>query len=144
VLGVSFALGAAGCGGGARDGAAPGAGPRPKPVTPSLAAGPRRPGEIVISGQGTPVARGPYRLHGRYRIRMQQLDPEQPGRTFADQTTFVAVAAPAPDQDSGPGVTRLIRKAARTASATVELDGTMYVNVTFGDFPFTLRMTPVP
>lgn len=97
----------------------------------------------MVTGAGAPQAHGPYLLHGRYRVRFQQIDPEDPGQTFTGQTAFVAYAAPAADQDQGPGTVRLVREAARRGSATVRLTGRRWINVSFGDFPYVLRLTPV-
>ena len=110
---------------------------------PALARAPRTPGEVLVSGPGSPQAHGPYRFAGRYRVRFEQLDPEDPAQTFTRQTSFVALAAPAAGQEDGAGVVRLVRKAARTGSATVTLNGRLWINVSFGDFPYALRLTPV-
>lgn len=109
----------------------------------TLAKAPKRPGEIVVTANGSPQAHGPYAFDGRYRVRFEQVDPEDPAQTFTGQTTFVAVAAPDADQDTGRGVVPLVRGAKRSDSATVELHGRLYVNVSFGDFPYAVRLTPV-
>jgi hypothetical protein len=114
-----------------------------RPAVPALARTPKRSGEVLVTGAGSPSAHGPYSFKGRYRVRFEQVDPEDPGQTFTGQTSFVANAAPAADQEQGAGVVRLVRKAARTGSATVRLDGRLWVNVSFGDFPYALRLTPV-
>lgn len=122
-----------------------GAAPAPAPSSASgiaLAREPRRAREVVITGDGAPRAHGPYTFRGRYRVRFEQVDPEDLGQTFTAQTSFVAVAAPGEDQDSGAGVVRLVRAATRTGSATVRLDGRLWVNVSFGDFPYAVRLTP--
>ena len=41
-----------------------------------------------------------------------------------------------------PGVVRLARAAKRTGTSTVRLDGRLWINVSFGDFPYALRLTP--
>lgn len=108
----------------------------------ALARAPKQPGEILVSGAGSPQAHGPFTLHGRYTVRFEQADPEDPRQTFAAQTAFVAYAAPQEDQADGPGVVRLARAARRTGTATVRLDGRLWINVSFGDFPYALRLTP--
>lgn len=105
---------------------------------------PKAAGEVVVSGDGAPRAHGPYTLNGRYRVRFEQIDPEDPAQRFTGQTTFVAVAAPAPDQETGPGVVPLVRGATRTGTATVRLNGRLWINVSFGDFPYVVRLTPLP
>jgi hypothetical protein len=108
----------------------------------ALARAPKQPGEILVSGPGTPAAHGPYVFHGRYTVRFEQADPEDPRQTFTGQTAFVAYAAPQEDQADGPGVVRLARAAKRTGTSTVRLDGRLWINVSFGDFPYALRLTP--
>ncbi|WP_354702224.1 hypothetical protein DSM112329_02579 [Paraconexibacter sp. AEG42_29] len=105
--------------------------------------GPKRPGEVLVTGEGAPRAHGPYVLRGRYRVQFEQVDPDDASQTFADQTTFVVVAAPAADQETGAGVVQLVRGAARTGGGVVRLDGRLWINVGFGDFPYVVRLTPV-
>ena len=38
---------------------------------------------------------------------------------------------------------RLFRAAARTGRRTVTLHGRFYLDVSFGDFPYAIRLTPV-
>ncbi|UTI62800.1 hypothetical protein NBH00_15695 [Paraconexibacter antarcticus] len=150
VVGLLAAVGASGCdeghttspAAGASSGAAGGA-PRGPGATMSLVRAPKQRGEVLVSGPGSPEAHGPYVFHGRYTVRFEQADPEDPRQTFAGQTAFVAYAAPQQDQADGPGVVRLARAAKRTGTTTVRLDGRLWVNVSFGDFPYALRLTPV-
>jgi hypothetical protein len=119
--------------------------PRPaadaEAARPALAAAPRRPGEIVVLGEASPETRGPYAFDGRYTVRFEQIAPEDPRLDFTAQTAFVAETNRAAGQP-GAGSVRLFRAAARTGRRSVTLRGRMYVDVTFGDFPYAIRFTP--
>jgi hypothetical protein len=110
-------------------------------VRPALAARPRRPGEIVVQGQTSPATHGPYAFDGRYTVRFEQIAPEDPRLDFGTQTAFVADLDRAAGQP-GAGSMRLFRAAARTGRRSVTLRGRLYVDVTFGDFPYAIRFTP--
>ena len=126
----------AGCGGDTR------ATPPPRSVVdpvPALARRPARAGEVVLRGATTPAERGPYRLRGAYRVRFQQVAPEDPRLDFAAQTPFVAALLP----EAGGAAVPLVRGAARTGERRVRADGRFRVEVSFGDFPWALRLTPL-
>jgi hypothetical protein len=136
---AAVALAAAGCGTGASgrsgtatDRAAPAAPP------PALVTAPRRPGEVVVAAEASPVTAGPYDFHGVYRVRFQQYAPEAPRTDFAGQTAFVVDLERSP----GRGAQRLFRAAAASGERRVRLEGRLYVDVSFGDFPFAVRFTP--
>jgi hypothetical protein len=132
----------AGCGGRSETtGTAPGAGAAAEAARPALAAAARRPGEILVTGEGSPAAHGPYAFAGRYLVRFEQIAPEDPRLDFSGQTAFVASADPRAGQP-GAGSVRLFRAAARTGRRSVTLRGRMYVDVGFGDFPYAIRFTP--
>jgi hypothetical protein len=139
VLGV-FAL--AGCGGGGRA-APPGSGSAAdaEAVRPALAAAPRRRGEVVVQGQASPATHGPFVFDGLYVVRFEQIAPEDPRLDFGAQTAFVAHVDRRPGQP-GAGSRRLFRVAARTGRRSVTLRGRLYVDVSFGDFPYAIRFTP--
>ncbi|HMJ37187.1 MAG TPA: hypothetical protein VK501_25005 [Baekduia sp.] len=105
---------------------------------PPLLRSPRGDGEIIVRATTSPRTAGPFTLHGTYRVRFEQYAPESPQMDFATQTSFVA------DLERQPGIpaVRLFRTAAATGARTVHVDGRYYVDVSFGDFPFVLRMTP--
>ena len=132
----------AACGGSASTagGPAPGAA-EAEAARPALATGPRRPGEIVVQGAASPATHGPYSFDGRYTVRFEQIAPEDPRLDFGDQTAFVAEAG-RQAATPGAGSVRLFRAAARTGRRTVTLRGRMYVDVSFGDFPYAIRFTP--
>src|SRR3954469_16143786 len=95
--------------------------PPPRSVVdplPALARAPAVPGEVVVRGATTPAGRGPYRLRGTYRVRFEQVAPEDPRLDFGAQTPFVAALAP----EAGGGVP-LARAAARTGERRVRVDG---------------------
>src|SRR4051794_33677409 len=123
---ILLAAGALGGGAGCGDRARPTPPPRSvvDPV-PTLARAPARPGEVVLRGATTPAERGPYRLHGTYRARFEQVAPEDPRLDFAAQTPFVAALAP---ERGGRGVA-LARAAARTGERRVRVDGRFRVEV---------------
>jgi hypothetical protein len=122
--------------------AAPGsAGAEAEAARAALAAAPRRPGEVLVVGDASPATHGPYAFDGRYTVRFEQIAPEDPRLDFGEQTAFVAEANRRAGE-AGAGSVRLFRAAARTGRRSVTLRGRMYVDVTFGDFPYAIRFTP--
>jgi hypothetical protein len=105
---------------------------------PALLTAPRRPGEVVVSGDTAPKTAGPYAFHGRYRVRFRQYAPEDPSTDFSGQTPFVV------DLERSPGmpVIHLFKAAAAHGERRLTLEGRLYVDVSFGDFPFVIRFTP--
>jgi len=101
----------------------------------------RTPGEIIVRGEASPASHGPFRFDGRYTVRFEQVAPEDPHLDFRRQTAFVATADRRPEQE-GAGTVRLFRAAARTGRQRVTLRGHLYVDVSFGDFPYAIRFTP--
>ena len=95
-----------------------------------------------MRGEASPAAHGPYALEGRYVARFEQAAPEDPELDFAGQTAFVVTADRKPQQE-GAGTVRVFRAAARTGRHTVTLHGRFYLDVSFGDFPYAIRLTPV-
>ena len=122
----------------------------PKPVPPPDAAkskvallqAPKRPGEILLRGDLSPASHGPYAFDGRYVARFEQFAPEDPNVDFTDQTSFVATLDRRAEE-GGAGSVKLFHAAARTGRRTVTLHGRLYVDVSFGDFPYAIRFTPV-
>jgi hypothetical protein len=110
---------------------APGAGPTPA-----------RPGEVLVRGDASPAAHGPFALRGRYTVRFEQIAPEDPELDFGTQTAFVASLDRRAEVQDGASV-RLFRVAARTGRRSVSLHGRYYLDVSFGDFPYAIRLTPV-
>jgi hypothetical protein len=135
------AVAASACGGGGR---APGAaaGPAPPPARPALARTPARPGEVLVRGDASPASHGPFDLRGRYVVRFEQIAPEDPELDFATQTAFVASLDRRAEVEDGSSV-RLFRLAARTGRRRVSLHGRYFLDVSFGDFPYAIRLTPV-
>jgi hypothetical protein len=139
VLLVAAAGGATACGGGASGGAGSSAAAGPPPARPALA--PKRPGEIVVRADASPRSHGPFALDGRYVVRFEQIAPEDPELDFATQTAFVASLDHRPQHEGADSV-RLFRAAARTGRRTVTVKGRWYLDVSFGDFPYAIRLTP--
>jgi hypothetical protein len=140
VLLVALACGTTACGGasGAGTGSAAAA---PRAARPALARAPKRPGEILVRAEASPASHGPFALDGRYVVRFEQIAPEDPELDFTTQTAFVATFDRRREQE-GAGSVRVFRTAARTGRRTVTLRGRWYLDVSFGDFPYAIRLTP--
>jgi hypothetical protein len=116
----------------------------PPPVArPALARPAQRAGEILVQGQGSPASHGPFVLRGRYTARFEQIAPEDPELDFGGQNAFVATLDRRAEEQAGDSV-RLFRVAARTGRRTVTVRGRWFIDVSFGDFPYAIRLTPVP
>jgi len=137
---VAMAAAPAACGGSA--GGATSAGTAPPKAQPALARAPRRPGEILVRGDASPASHGPFALRGRYVVRFEQVAPEDPELDFATQTAFVASLDRRAEVQDGDSV-RLFRAAARTGRRQLSLHGRYFLDVSFGDFPYAIRLTPV-
>jgi hypothetical protein len=119
--------------------------PQPPPAASkakvALLRAPKRPGEVIVRGEGSPASHGPFALDGRYVVRFEQFAPEDPSVDFAAQTAFVVTLDRQPEQE-GAGTVALFRAARRTGRRTVSLHGRLFVDVSFGDFPYALRFSP--
>lgn len=117
----------------------PSAPPSAASQRPALLRAPARAGEVIVRGDIAPKTAGPYAFSGAYRVRFQQYAPEAPDTDFTSQTPFVV------DLERSPGTpsVHLFKDAAQSGRRTLRLDGRMYVDVSFGDFPFVVRFTPV-
>jgi hypothetical protein len=129
----------AGCGSDSENPARP---PDPKTAKVALLQAPKRPGEVIVRGDLSPASHGPYAFDGRYVARFEQFAPEDPSIDFTDQTAFVATLDRRAEQD-GPGTVKLFEAAQRTSRRTLTLHGRLFVDVSFGDFPYAIRFTPV-
>jgi hypothetical protein len=128
----------AGCGGEAATRTRP---PDPATAKVALLQAPKRPGEIIVRGDLSPESHGPYDFDGRYVVRFEQFAPEDPNVDFTGQTAFVATLDRNAEQD-GPGSVKLFHAARRTSRRTLALHGRLFVDVSFGDFPYAIRFTP--
>ena len=108
----------------------------------ALLQAPKRPGEVLLRGDLSPASHGPYAFDGRYVVRFEQFAPEDPDVDFSGQTSFVATLDRRAEEE-GAGSVELFHAARRTARRTVTLHGRLYVDVSFGDFPYAIRFTPV-
>jgi hypothetical protein len=139
---VLLAAGLSACGGAGAGGPGGTAGTAPPPARPALARTPARPGEVLVRGDASPRSHGPFTLRGRYTVRFEQIAPEDPELDFSTQTAFV-VSLDRRAQVEDRASVRLFRAAARTGRREVSLHGRYYLDVTFGDFPYAIRFTPV-
>jgi hypothetical protein len=105
----------------------------------ALLRAPSRPGEIIVHGDASPAEHGPFVLHGRYLARFQQYAPEDPRMSFRDQTPFVAALVRGRDTRR-----KLFRAAAGSGTTTLDASGSWRIEVSFGDFPYVIRLTPKP
>jgi hypothetical protein len=128
----------AGCG---SEAATPTKPPDPAKAKVALLQVPKRPGEIIVRGDLSPASHGPYAFDGRYVVRFEQFAPEDPNVDFTAQTAFVAALDRTAEQD-GPGSVTLFHVARRTGRRTLALHGKLFVDVSFGDFPYAIRFTP--
>jgi hypothetical protein len=131
----------AGCGGGGATQEPPPAAGAGAPGAPAILKQPLRPGEVMVDAEASPLRQGPFAFAGRYRVKFVQYAPEAPGRSFADQTPFVAQLLAAGDPRAKP--VPLFHAAAASGQRSVEIDGRYLVEVAFGDFPFAMRFTPL-
>jgi hypothetical protein len=129
----------AGCGSEAAQRTKP---PDPAKARVALLQAPKRAGEIIVRGDLSPASHGPYAFDGRYVVRFEQFAPEDPNVDFTAQTAFVATLDRNAEQD-GPGSIRLFHAARRTGRRTLAMHGKLFVDVSFGDFPYALRFTPL-
>jgi hypothetical protein len=128
-----------GCGGGADSPTPP---PPASKAKVALLQAPKRAGEVIVRGEASPASHGPFAFDGRYVVRFEQFAPEDPHLDFTGQTAFVA-SVDRRAEEEGAGSIRLFRVAERTGRRTVTLHGRLYVDVSFGDFPYAMRFTPV-
>ena len=129
----------AGCGGEAATRTRP---PDPAKAKVALLQAPKGAGEVIVRGDLSPASHGPYAFDGRYVVRFEQFAPEDPHVDFAAQTAFVATLDRNAEQD-GPGSVTLFHAARRTGRRTLALHGRFFVDVSFGDFPYAIRITPL-
>jgi hypothetical protein len=116
--------------------------PDPAKAKVALLQAPRRAGEVIVRGDLSPASHGPYAFDGRYVVRFEQFAPEDPHVDFTAQTAFVTTLDRTAEQN-GPGSVRLFHAARRTGRRTLALHGRLFVDVSFGDFPYAIRITPL-
>jgi hypothetical protein len=114
---------------------------RSSSALPDLARRAARPGEILVRAEATPATKGPYTFRGRYLVRFEQYAPEAPALDFRAQTAFVAALRRGAQDPRGER--RLFRLAGRAGRRELTLRGRLYVDASFGDFPFVIRFTPL-
>ena len=129
----------AGCG---SEAATPTRPPDPAKAKVALLQAPKRAGEVIVRGDLSPASHGPYAFDGRYVVRFEQFAPEDPNVDFTAQTAFVATLDRNAEED-GPGSIGLFHAARRTGRKTLALHGKLFVDVSFGDFPYAIRITPL-
>ena len=139
LLAVLVVAAAAGCGVDSTAAPQPGATSRAEPALARQAA---TPGEFLVRGDVSPKIAGPYDFRGRYVVRFEQYAPEDPRLDFGGQTPFTAALEERPAGREGRSIP-LFESASRTGRRTIRATGRLYVDVSFGDFPFVVRFTPV-
>jgi len=133
-------IGLAGCGG-ADEGAEPPPAPGPDAANaPRLLTDEKTAGELVFQAELSPESFGPVALDGRYEVRFAQYAPEDPNVDFGAQTVFAAKLIRVSGQ--GPKEIPLFQDAAESGRTRVTARGRYLVDVSFGDFPFVIRLTP--
>ena len=137
LLAVSLlAAWATACGGG--DAATP----TPVPTgDPALARADPRKGEVLIRGELSPASHGPYEFDGRYTVAFEQFAPEDGQLDFRQQTSFVAMLD-TEAEIKRPDSVKLFKASRRTGRKQLEIHGSYFVDVSFGDFPYVIRFTP--
>jgi hypothetical protein len=136
---VAFAGPLAGCGSDAASSSGAPRGDAALEGDPALARTPKQAGEIVLRADASPQTHGPIALDGRYTVRFEQYAPEYPRLDFAAQTAFVADL----QTPSGRTTTHLFRAARSAGTKTIAVHGRFLIDVSFGDFPYVLRFSPV-
>jgi hypothetical protein len=108
---------------------------------PALAGRPAAAGEIVVRGANSPATHGPYAFDGRYLVRFEQYAPEDGALDFTGQTPFTAGLQ---RREGDPnGATKVFEAAARSGRRELAIRGNYLVDVSFGDFPYVIRFTPI-
>lgn len=140
---VALLLALGGCGGQGGGGSAAPSGADAKAsadAAPELSRRPARAGEIVVRGEASPKAHGPLTFGGRYVVRFEQYAPEDPRLDFASQVPFTASLT---RREGDPrGATELFTSAVGSGRRELTIRGRLYVDVSFGDFPYVIRFTP--
>lgn len=133
-------IGLAGCGGTEKGSEPPPAAGPDAANAPRLLTEQESAGELVFHAELSPESFGPVALDGRYEVRFAQYAPEDPSLDFSTQTVFEAKLIKASGQ--GPEEIPLFLDAARSGRTRVTAHGRYLVEVSFGDFPFVIRLTP--
>ncbi len=108
--------------------------------TPPLARVPVRSGELLFTGDASPLTHGAFPLKGRYRVRFEQFAPEDADKDFSGETPFTARLRPA--KSNAPGF-KLFGDKRASGQRVVTRNGMFALDVTFGDFPYAVRFTPL-
>ena len=96
----------------------------------------------MIRGELSPASHGPYEFDGRYRVAFEQYAPEDPKLDFSRQTSFVATLDVEAEIERR-GSVKLFEISCRTGRRRLEIRGRYFVDVSFGDFPYVIRLTPL-
>lgn len=140
VLACAAAL-VAGCGGGGDDADPTASAPLTPTVTqPALAREPSRPGELLVRGDSSPRTHGPLELDGSYLVRFVQYAPEDPELDFGGEAAFTAALQRRAGDPRGQRA--LFATAAASGRRVMTIRGRLFVDVSFGDFPYVIRFTP--
>ena len=108
---------------------------------PALAGRPPARGEIVVRGETSPATHGPFTFRGRYLVRFEQYAPEDASLDFSGQTPLAVTLQRRADDVRG--AIGLFVAARRSGRRVLVIRGRYVVDVSFGDYPYVIRFTPL-
>ena len=117
--------------------------PDPAKSQVALLQAPKRPGEILVRGDLSPASHGPYAFDGRYVVRFQQFAPEDPNARLHRPDGLRGDAWTATPRSKARAACRSSTPPAAPGRTTLALHGKLFVDVSFGDFPYAMRFTPL-
>jgi len=97
-------------------------------------------GDLLFTGQKTPTSYGTFRLNGAYNVRFEQIAPEDRTKDFSKETAFTARLRKDGSRSQGA---KLFSSAAATGQTEIKRRGSYILDVTFGDYPYAVRFTPL-
>ena len=77
----------------------------------------------------------------RHTVAFEQFAPEDENLDFRQQTSFVAMLDTEAEIER-PDSVKLFKASRRTGKKRLEIHGSYFVDVSFGDFPYVIRFTP--
>jgi hypothetical protein len=112
---------------------------------PALLKAPRRPGEILLTGNTSPKSFGPQEFEtGIYTFRFEQYAPDLPGLDYATDASSITVSLDRKPRVPAADSVVLINSAQKKGESPIYVTGKYYVDVTSADQSYALRFTPRP